>query len=536
MSDKLKQDIPNTSKQNVDANLPAVLLPYQREWIAEKSMVKVCEKSRRIGITWAEAADNALIAAASKEAGGQNVYYIGYNQDMAVEYIEYCAMWARSFNYAASEIEEGIWEEDSEDKHIKTYTVRFPGSKHRIVALSSRPTNLRGRQGVAVLDEAAYHDQLPRLIKAALAFLIWGGKVRILSTHDGEENPFNEFVHDIRSGKRKGTVHKTTFMEAVEQGLYSRVCLRLGRDWDKKQEEEWVQGVYDFYGEDAGEELDVIPSRGSGAYLPITMIEAAMTDEIPVLRWEPPARDFVDWPDDTRFRDMAEWLEVNVLPHLLRLDRDKPVWFGEDFGRVADLTDIWPIFETFEMTWMTPFVLELRDCPFAQQEQALFYTVGKFPRLGGGALDKGGNGAFLAERARQKFGGPDRIHEISLSTTWYTTHMPPFKAAFEDKTFPIPRDPEIRDDYRAIKKIKGVPMVPRDERTAVTTLSGKKAKRHGDAAIAGCLAYYAARNIEYGGVIEYQSTGRTRVGAEPLEKMERVGFGAVGGNVDTGGF
>src|SRR5690606_39777876 len=66
-----------------------------------------------------------LIAA---ESGGQNVYYIGYNQDMAVEYIEACAMWARAFDYAASEIEEGIWEDDP-DKHIKTFTIRFPSGK-----------------------------------------------------------------------------------------------------------------------------------------------------------------------------------------------------------------------------------------------------------------------------------------------------------------------------------------------------------------------------------------------------------------------
>lgn len=103
-----------------------------------------------------------------------NVYYIAYNQDMTVEYIQACAMWARAFNYAASEIEEGFWEEDDDDKHIKTYTIKFPDSGFRIVALSSRPSNLRGRQGIIVIDEAAFHEQLDELLKAALAMLIWG--------------------------------------------------------------------------------------------------------------------------------------------------------------------------------------------------------------------------------------------------------------------------------------------------------------------------------------------------------------------------
>ena len=127
--------LPNTAK----AEAPPVLLPYQQAWIADDAQLKVAKKSRRIGLIWAEAADDVLIAA---EAGGQNVYYIGYNQDMAIEYVEACGMWARAYNYVASEIEEGLWEEEKDDRHIKTYTIRFPGSGRRIVALSSRPANL----------------------------------------------------------------------------------------------------------------------------------------------------------------------------------------------------------------------------------------------------------------------------------------------------------------------------------------------------------------------------------------------------------
>ena len=68
-----------------------------------------------------------------------NVYYIGYNMDMAIEYIEACAMWARIFNEVASEVEEGeeVFKDGDDEKAIKTYTIRF-ASGFRIVALSSR--------------------------------------------------------------------------------------------------------------------------------------------------------------------------------------------------------------------------------------------------------------------------------------------------------------------------------------------------------------------------------------------------------------
>lgn len=46
-----------------------VLLPYQRRWIADTSQLKIAEKSRRTGLTWAEAAEAALSGSMSPEAG-----------------------------------------------------------------------------------------------------------------------------------------------------------------------------------------------------------------------------------------------------------------------------------------------------------------------------------------------------------------------------------------------------------------------------------------------------------------------------------
>ncbi|HDS2391829.1 TPA: hypothetical protein QIC81_004988, partial [Escherichia coli] len=75
---ELPPHIPDTASYKA----PPVLLPYQQRWVADASPLKVIEKSRRTGITWAEASDNVLTAASSAPAGGMNVYYIAYNQDM----------------------------------------------------------------------------------------------------------------------------------------------------------------------------------------------------------------------------------------------------------------------------------------------------------------------------------------------------------------------------------------------------------------------------------------------------------------------
>lgn len=486
---------------------PAALMAYQQRWVADPSPLKVIEKSRRTGLTWGEAADDVLSAAAARNAGGQNVYYIAYNQDMTIEYIQACAMWARAFNYAADAIEEGFWDdEDDADKHIKTFTIRFPASGFRIVALSSRPSNLRGRQGIIVIDEAAFHDKLAELLKAALAMLIWGGKVRVISTHNGSDNPFNELVTDIRAGRRKGTVHRVTFQEAVAGGLYRRVCLRLGKTWTAEDETSWMAGVYAFYGDGAAEELDCIPANSGGAWLSRALIESRMSADTPVLRWEcKPGFELL--ADHIRAADCRDWLEAQMAPLLQTLPAEAISFDGEDFGRTGDLSVHVPLIQHQNLVRRVPFTVELRNVPFRQQEQVGFYLLDRLPRFMGGAFDARGNGQYLAEVAMQRYGA-DRIQQVMLFEGWYREHMPPVKAALEDGTLDgLPKDADTLADLRAVQVVRGVPRVPDSRSTGED-----KGKRHGDVAVAVALAYYASRELA-GAPIEFMSDGMPRGGA-----------------------
>lgn len=496
--------IPVHISNTVLSTVPAALMGYQQRWVADSSPLKVVEKSRRTGFTWAEASDNVLTAASSRAANGQNVYYIAYNQDMTIEYIQACGMWAKAFNYAASEVEEGFWDgEDEADKHIKIYTIRFPASGFRIVALSSRPSNLRGRQGTIVIDEAAFHDQLDELLKAALAMLIWGGRVRVISTHNGGDNPFNELVTDIRAGKRRGSVHRVPFAEAVTDGLYQRVCLRLGKEWTTDGESAWVTDVYAFYGDGATEELDCVPANSGGAWLSRALIESRMSPDTPVLRWSCKPG-FEVLADHLRTAECRDWLQAQLAPLLGRLPADAMSFNGEDFGRTGDLTVHVPLIQAQNLVRRVPFVLELRNVPFRQQEQVAFYLLDRLPRFTGGAFDARGNGQFLAEVAMQRY-GPSRISQVMLSEGWYREHMPPVKAALEDGTLDgLPQDPDMLADLRAVEMVRGVPRIP-DRRTT----GQDEGKRHGDAAVAIALAYYASREINKGPV-RVRSRGRRK--------------------------
>ncbi|MDR3171179.1 MAG: hypothetical protein LBU17_06040 [Treponema sp.] len=376
-----------------------VLLPYQKKWIEDRSDVKVWEKSRRIGASYVEALDSVIDAAKSKEAGGQSTYYLSYSKEMTQQFARDCAFWAKHINAAASEVEEVAIKD--EDKDITVYRVRF-ASGFEIWCLPSVARSLRSKQGRVVIDEAAFVEDLGELLKAAMALTMWGGCVRILSTHNGDDNPFNELIKEIREGKKNYSLHTTTIDDAMREGLYQRICQVKKQEWTPQIEEEWKSTLLADYGDAADEELFCIPVRAGTRYFPTVLLEAVSDPSVKILRKSCDDA-FTFEKKEKRVKEFDTWLKHEVRDILK--GKINPVYFGEDFARSGDLTCIWfdEIIPTGEQ--LTFLVIELRNVPFDQQWQVLLYCMNTLPNFAGGACDSRGNGQMIAEYAAQEWPG-----------------------------------------------------------------------------------------------------------------------------------
>ncbi len=561
MSAKIKPATEKTIKPQPDeakqVAAPAILLSYQQQAIelSEQHQFFLVEKSRRIGLSYGMSP--MAVLAASATTGAQNVYYVGYNLDMAREFISYCGDFSKRFNTVPTIREslvayardgdgdlynsrgdliaddgsvpsdqiaieapdgDGFLVQGDAGRTVKAFRIDYPSGKS-IVALPSSPRSVRGKQGIFIIDEAAFHDNLEELIKAVLACLMWGGRVIVISTHDGSDNYFNTLIEEIRADKRGGHVMRITLRDALDAGLYQRICLVSGQTYSPEAQEKWEAELRKTYGDAADEELDVIPAKGSGIYLPRATIIEAMSHELPVIKlWCP---DGFERRDEAWRRDwLREFLEAEVRPWLEAFDQRKRSFMGQDFARTGDNSPVkFGQHDEFRRL-LCRLTLEMRNVPFSDQEFVLEYCITRLPLFSAGKMDGRGNGSALAEKMQQRFGF-DVIEAVMASDKTYLAFMPLLKAGVEDRSFIMPHDEGELDDMRMIKLVRGVPKIP--DRAANVKENGKIVRRHGDNAIANMHLIAAAK--EDPGDFDFQTTGHRQNGGESA--LGSKGWGSV---------
>lgn len=515
---------------------------YQKEAVrlSHEHELLVIEKGRRTGLTWAFAGDDVITASTRASDGGDDVFYIGPSFDMALEYIEACAGFAKAFMGIDAQVADEMFEDADPDRpgetrKIKSFRIDF-ASGHKILALSSAPRSIRGRQGLIRIDEGAFHNDLEELLGAGLPLTILGSRVVVISTHKGVDNAFNKLIQEIQSGERLGHVLTIPFGLAIEQGLYERIATIKGWELTLEAKGTWIQKIYKLLGRKAAEELDCIPSKSAGKWLAFDLIVRAQDDTAPIIRLKLSDK-FAFRPDPDREAFIAAWCDRELKPWLSQLSRSQ-LGIGGDYARYSDLSVIWLLQEIGNRSWRTPFVVEMRNVPFTEQLFVWSYIIRHVrPLLQWRAkADAHGSGGTLVERLQQLFGRA-LIEAVKALAPWWMAEGTPLHSRFEDGRILVPKHPDIATELRMVEVINGAPRVPEaraketEEAEADDTGAfddepaeeqeedtGKKkpAKRHGDAVVALFHASAALREgpaIEVGG----ETAGQTGAPASYLD-------------------
>lgn len=459
----------------------SAFLPYQADFYADPAKLRVMEKSRRIGITWAEAPRQVLLAARGRTQGGMNCSYLSTSHRLARKYIATCAHWAKELNAAATAL--GSRMIDDAGRDILVHELRF-ASGYVVQALASNPESMRGEDGDVIIDEAAHHQNLDELLKAAKAVGDWGGRLTVISTHNGKSNPFNVLCEQLRAKKRRGSLHRVTIHDALAMGLFRRRCEVDGTEYSAEAEAEWLADALASWGSD--EEYLVLPAAGGGVYIRSDLIEQCADASAPIVRLELPP-EHMHRPSGERESYIRNWIAAELAPLIKALPRDQIITLGYDFARSCngDLSAMAPLVERRDLAKVCPWLVEMRGVPFEEQWEILRTTAERLGRFGGAAIDGGGNGSWLGEKALSHFGA-SLITVVMLSSEWYAEAMPRFRSAFEELTIRVPADTDVRDDILQIHlNARGVPTLGDFRRRD----NKDRKPRHGDAAMALVLAY-----------------------------------------------
>jgi phage FluMu gp28-like protein len=220
--------LPHLTPDASDKKLAHFFLPYQLAWIRDESLLRLAEKSVRIGWTYADAMKNTR-----KRLRHKNRDYLFATKDQAsaVEYLRTCVEMAEIFNFTRSIVARG---EDSETvsgtlpngekftREIRFNYLKFDNGS-RILAFSSNPYAMAVFGGEVGLDEFAKHPNAEKLWETAQGRVTWGYDLGFWSAHDGTDTLFYQFAQEARAGKGGWSYYRVTMADAVAAGLVEKI-------------------------------------------------------------------------------------------------------------------------------------------------------------------------------------------------------------------------------------------------------------------------------------------------------------------------
>jgi phage FluMu gp28-like protein len=400
-----------------------LLLPYQAKWVRDTSRLKLAEKSRQIGWTWATAygqvSRKSLVDARLDS-------WISSRDDLQARlFLEDCKNFAAILNAGARDLGEKV----IDDNGHSAYVLQFANGL-RAHSMSSNPDAQAGKRGDRVLDEFALHPDPRKLYSIAYPGITWGGSMEIFSTHRGSANFFNDLVTEIKhKGNPKGfSLHTVTLQTALDQGFLYKLQAKLPPDDPRQQMDE--AAYFDFIRAGCADEESFLqefccqPADDQAAFLTYDLIASCY------------------------YKPGEKWEMTLPLPGGEGRGEGE-LYLGVDIGRTGDLTVIW-VLEKLGDGRYTRKIITLKNTPFAEQEAAL-YEILALPNCRRCCIDQTGIGRQFAERAQIQF-GQYKVEGVTFTREVKEKLAYPLKAAFEDRTLRVPDDRMVQSHLRSVGK------------------------------------------------------------------------------------
>lgn len=386
------------------------LFPYQKAWLNDHSRYKIWEKSRRIGATYVQSLEDVKDCL---EQPNLPVWFSSADESAAKEYINYCANWALMFNAVASAVATEVIDEK---QSINAYSISFKNGS-RIHAMSSNPKGFRSKGGKVVLDEFAWHKDQQALWTAAEPVITWGHNLRILSTHNGKQSLFYNFIQDVEKGILSWSKHRTPIQEAVRQGLADRIA---GNKLSEQERFEWLeQKRRNCRTEEAWlQEYCCEPIDESSAFLTLEMLLACERPETEI-----------------------------ILPTAAIRNN---IYIGFDVARRKDLSVIY-IAELLGETLITRNIVVLKNMSFSKQKELLFNLL-RHSLVRRCCIDASGLGMNLAEDAQATY-GHYKVEAVTFTNAVKEELATDLRIRFEDRSILIPANEDLRNDLHSIKRV-----------------------------------------------------------------------------------
>ena len=481
-------------------------LPYQERWIKDNAPLKLYEKTRRGGITYATSY-RCVQKCLREEKDSSFTQWVSSRDELtAKEFItDYVAMWAKEANKIAREMVqgfEGVVGLDGEnfevvdEKHgITARVVRFKNGA-RIVSLSSNPLAFAGKGGDVLIDEWDLHEDQAALYDMAYPCITWGGQLELVSAYSptgSEDTEFAKLCNDIKEGNRKNiSFHRTTIIDAIEDGFVEKVNeVKAKKGIAPQTREEFLEALRDGCRTRDGfnSQYMCIPNKASGASLVSKADLAASKSAFDILRvhleGDGGELDVTD-PCCNPFIDVEYWRTVFAGSERLEL--------GWDIAVTGDLASAW-VNKTIEKRKKLLVNITFEHCKLESQRQIIEAMFDATSRLVG-AGDKSGIGYSDCVKLEVKY--HDRFVGVVFTGTTKLVVMTCMQGAFERHAQMLPFNcPEISADIAAMKTGK----TPNNRLTFIHGTNDYLPKSHCDIAVSCGLSNYAGETLE-GGVAD----------------------------------